>query len=334
LAGGGNNDIIKAAREEKIMFWESFQSTMLGVMQIFILGAAGYVLVRKNVLGQEGLNTLSRLVVEVTLPLLIFCQLIKDFKFNLFPEWWIYPLISIGIMLFGFLLGWLVSGFINGAQRKMQFLSLIGFQNSGYLPLALIAAILPPEKAVPMFICLFMFLLGFNLMMWSLGVYMLSLHESRKFEMGSLFSPPVISTLISLAVVFFGLNAFIPAAVLKPLRMIGDCTLPLALFVVGGSLALIYVKHVDMKAMALIVLFKLVIMPLAGLWLVMRFGFPELMGLMIIMQLAVPPATSLSVIVRHYKKEDLFISQGIFIGHIVSLITVPVFLSLYFSLSR
>ncbi len=316
------------------MFWTSFQSTMLGVLQIFILGAAGYVLVRKNVLGSEGLNTLSRLVVEITLPALIFCQLIRDFRFKLFPEWWVFPLMSVGIMLFGFLLGFLFSGFIKGARHKMQFLSLIAFQNSGYLPLALIAAILPPAKTGPMFIYLFMFLLGFNLMMWSLGVYMLSLHENRKFEMGSLFSPPVISTLVSLAVVFFGLNAFIPEAVLKPLRMIGECTLPLALFVVGGSLAMIRLKNADTRAMVLMVLLKLVIMPLFGLWLVMKFGFPELMGLMIIMQLAVPPATSLSVIVRHYKKEDLFISQGIFIGHIVSLVTVPVFLSLYFSLSR
>jgi len=51
------------------------------------------------------------------------------------------------------------------------------------------------------------------------------------------------------------------------------------------------------------------------------------------MQLAVPPATSLSVIVRHYKKEDLLISQGIFFGHIVSLVTLPLFLSLYFMIS-
>jgi predicted permease len=317
-----------------MMFWEPFQSTMLGVLQIFILGAAGYVLVRKNVLGSEGLDTLSRLVVEITLPVLIFCQLVKDFRFNLFPEWWIYPLMSMVIMLLGFLLGYLCSGFVKGAQRKMQFLSLIAFQNSGYLPLALIAAILPSAKSGPMFIYLFMFLLGFNLMMWSVGVYMLSLHESRKFEMGSLFSPPVISTLVSLAIVFFRLNAFIPEVVLKPLRMIGDCTLPLALFVVGGSLAMIRLRNVDKQAVVSMVLLKLVIMPLFGLWLVTRFRFPELMALMIIMQLAVPPATSLSVIVRHYKKEDLLISQGIFIGHMVSLITVPVFLSLYFSLSR
>jgi predicted permease len=314
------------------MFGEAFRSTVSGVLQICILGAAGYVLVKKNVFGQEGLNTLSRLVVEVTLPVLIFSQLITDFKFNAFPEWWIFPLMSMAITMLGLVLGLLFSGFVKGGKQRMQFLSLIAFQNSGYLPLALVAAVLPPEKAGPMFIYLFMFLLGFNLVVWSFGVYMLSLHERKRFEMGGLFSPPVISTLLSLGIIFLGANRFIPDAVLKPLKMIGVCTVPLAMFVVGGSLALIHVKHADKKAMASMILVKLIIMPLIGLWLVTQFRFPEFIGLMIIMQLAVPPATSLSVIIRHYKKEDLLISQGIFWGHIVSLITIPFFLSIYFSL--
>jgi predicted permease len=111
--------------------------------------------------------------------------------------------------------------------------------------------------------------------------------------------------------------------------MIGDCTLPLAMFVVGGSLAMIRVKNVDVKTMGLLLLVKLVILPLLGLALVARLQLPELIGLLIILELAVPPATTLSVITRHYKKEDLLISQGIFFGHLVSLVTLPVFLSLY-----
>jgi len=45
-----------------------------------------------------------------------------------------------------------------------------------------------------------------------------------------------------------------------------------------------------------------------------------------------PSATSLSVIARHYEKEDLLISQGIFFTHIFSVLSIPLFLSLYFTL--
>jgi hypothetical protein len=314
------------------MFLESFKITGLAVAQIFLLAALGYFLIKRNMLGPEGLNALSRLVIEVTLPLMIFCQLIKDFSFALYSNWWIFPLISIAITIAGLIVGSVFLGFIRGPQHKLQFLSLIAFQNSGYLALALVAALLPSDKLDSMFTYIFLFLLGFNLVMWSLGVYILSFTRAKKFELGSLFSPPVIATLVSLILIFFSLNKFIPEAVLKPLRMVGDCTLPLAMLVVGGNLASIHLGHIDKKAMSLMILAKLIILPVLGIWLVIKFKFPELVGLLILMQLAVPSATSLSLIITHYKKEDLLISQGIFLSHIVSLVTLPLFLSLYFTL--
>jgi predicted permease len=232
----------------------------------------------------------------------------------------------------GLLAGFLCGGFIKGSQYRIQFLSSIAFQNSGYLPLALIAALLPKERINPMFIYLFLFLLGFNLVMWSLGVYLLTFARAKRFELGSFFSPPVIATIFSLIFVFLGLNEFVPEAILKPLRIVGDCTLPLAMFVVGGNLADMHLVSLDKKAIFLMSLAKLIILPLLGLALIIKFKLPESLGLLILMQLAMPPATSLSIIVRHYHKEDLFISQAVFLGHLLSLITIPLFLSLYFTL--
>jgi predicted permease len=315
------------------MFFESFRITGLAVAQSFLLGAIGFFLVKKNILGSEGLNALSRLVIEVTLPILIFCQLIKDFRFSLYPNWWIFPLMSMAITAVGLVSGFLFSRFINGPQHKLQFLSLVTFQNSGYLPLALIAALLPPEKVGAMFIYLFLFLLGFNIVMFSLGVHIICFHKNKQFEMGSLFSPPVIAIIVSLLAIALGINNFVPTQILKPLRMVGDCTLPLAMFVVGGSLAEIRVVRVEKNAIFLMTLAKLIILPALGILLLMKFKFPELIGLLIVMELAMPPATLLSVITRHYKKEDLLISQGILLGHIISIVTIPVFLSLYFMIN-
>jgi len=138
-----------------------------------------------------------------------------------------------------------------------------------------------------------------------------------------------MATIISLLLVAVGINNFVPAGILKPLRMVGDCTLPLAMFVVGGSLAEIQVVRVNKIAIFLMSLAKLIILPALGILLVMKFRLPELVGLLIVMELAMPPATLLSVISRHYHKEDLLISQGILLGHIISIATIPLFLSLY-----
>jgi predicted permease len=311
------------------MLASSFRITAVAVGQIFLLAAIGYLLVKRNILGHDGLDALSRLTVDITLPILIFCQLVKDFTFSRYPHWWLFPLINLLITFAGFILGAVFSVFIKGGQHKAQFLSLIAFQNSGYLPLPLIAALLPKDQADTMFIYLFLFLVGFNLVVWSAGKYMLTFSGPKKFELGSLFSPPVIAAMLGLGFVFFGLNKFVPDSVLKPLRMLGDSTLCLAMLVVGGNIAQIHLHKVNKEALSLIILAKLIILPLFGLWLVLRLRLPQLLGLLILMELAVPSATSLSVIIRHYKREDLLISQGIFFSHILSIITIPVFLSLY-----
>lgn len=315
------------------MFLDSFKITGFAVAQIFLLGAVGFVLVKKRFLEDQGLGVISRIVIEVTLPLLIFCQLVKDFRFERYPNWWIFPLLSLLITACGLVCGFLFVKFIKGAApNRLQFLSLVAFQNSGYLPLALVNALLPKADAGAMFIYIFLFLLGFNLLMWSVGVYMLTFSRAKKFEMGSFFSPPVIATLFSLVFIFFGLYKFVPQFVIRPMQMLGDCTLPLALIVVGGNLGQISLKKIYKRTLFFALLAKMIILPLAGLWVLAQLKLPELIGLLILIQLAMPPATSSSLIVSHYKKEDLCISQGIFFGHFLSLITLPIFLSLYFSL--
>ena len=313
------------------MFWESFRTTFLGVIQILLLAGLGYFLVKKELLGEACLGTLSRLVVNVTLPLLIFCQLIKEFSYKLYPDWWLYPLLSIIITIAGLAIGFVLAKFIPDSRQKTQFISLIAFQNSGYLPLALIAALLPGEAANAMLVYLFLFLLGFNLVIWSFGVQMLTSSRAQKFAMGSLFSPPVIATILGLVFVSFAIESWIPEFVFKPMKMVGDCTLPLALMVVGGSLAQIVFRYVEIRAIILLILAKLIVLPLLGLWVVMYFNLPQLLGLLVLMQLAMPPATSLSLITKHYKVSDILISEGVFFGHLVSIITVPIFLSLYFT---
>jgi predicted permease len=312
------------------MFAQAFRVTASAVIQILLLAAVGYFLKKRNTLSDPGLDALSGLVINVTLPILIFIQLAREFNFKVYPNWWVFPLLSLFITLFALAVGLMFIGFIRGAQKKLQFLSLVTFQNSGYLPLAIFAALLPAYKTGEMFIYLFLFLIGFNLIIWPLAIYILSFSKKAKLEFDNLFNPPVIAALLGIAAVFLGLNRFIPNTVFKPLKLIGDCTVPLAMFVVGADLARIKVEHFDKNAMFWMGLVKLVILPLAGLWLIFKLSLPESIGLLILIQLAVPSATSLSVIVRHYKKEDLLISQGIFFSHILSVITIPVFLSLYF----
>lgn len=314
------------------MFLEHFKITGLAMAQIFILGALGYILVRKNMLSHAGLDALSRLVIQIIFPALIFTQLLQNFSFSLFPNWWLFPLVSLLITAAGLIVGLLLLKVIKLKTHKLQFLSLVGFQNSGYLPLAMAASMFSGQEMNNIFIYIFLFLLGFDLVAWSLGIYMLTYDKQVKFKLQNIFSPPVIANLSTLAIISLGLNKFIPVLVFKPLQMVGNCTLPLALIVVGGNVALVDLKNINKKVVSFFLLGKLIILPALGIWLVLSLRLPQLFGFLIVMQLAMPSATSLSVIIRRYNREDTLISQGVFFSHIISLITIPLFLGLYLSL--
>jgi len=314
------------------MFFESFKITGAGIGQIIILGGVGFFLVKRDILKKEALHFLSRLVIEVTLSAMIFCQLMSNFSFSAYVNWWVFPILSAAVTSAGLLIGLIFSVFIKELQKKLQFLSLITFQNSAFIPIVLVAALLPKESADKMMVYLFLFLLGFNAAILSFGVYLLTFTKAKKFEINSLFNPPVIATIASLVFVYFGLPRFVPEFVFRPLKMIGDCTVPLSMFIVSANLAEIKLRHIDKAAMFFTVLAKLVILPLLGVLLVVKFKIDCLIGLLIVMQLAVPSATLLSVIMTHHKREDFLISQGVFFTHIASIITVPLFLSLYFAL--
>lgn len=314
------------------MFLENFRITSLAMAQIFILGALGYYLVRRNIFSRAGLDALSRLVIQIIFPAMIFTQLLQNFSFNLYPNWWIFPLVSLIITVSALIVGLFLLKLIKLKNHKLQFLSLVGFQNSGYLPLAMVASIFSGQEMNNIFIYIFLFLLGFDLVAWSLGIYMLTYDQKVKFKLQHIFSPPVIANLSTLAIIALGLNKFIPQSIFKPMQMVGNCTLPLALIVVGGNVALVHLKDVDKKTVFFFLLGKLIILPALGIWIVLKLGLPQLFGFLIVMQLAMPSATSLSVIVRRYNREDALISQGVFFSHIISLITVPLFLGLYLSL--
>ncbi len=315
------------------MLWQAFRINGLAVTQILLVAGVGYFLKRTNFLSDKGLDALSRLVIDVTLPLMIFAQLVTGFDIKAHGNWWIFPLISFAVTIFGLAVGGVFSVLIEGKCKKLQFVNLVSFQNSGFLPIALVAALLPRSQASVMFIYLFLFLIGFNLVMWPMAAYLFSCSRQSQVKVSTILNPPVVAALLGLVAVFLGAGRYIPGVVVQPMQLLGNCTVPLAMIVVGADLAQMKISRFDGRSMFFLAIAKLMMMPLIGLWFVSIVPLPPLAGLLIVMQCAVPPATSLSVIVRAGGHEDMLVSQGIFIGHVLSIITLPVFLSLYLSVA-
>jgi predicted permease len=307
-----------------------FHSVSLAMLQLFFLGAIGYFLVKRKTISGEGLNGLTRLLIEIMMPALVFYQLVTKFNFSAYTNWWKWMVLSPLMIGAAILIGYLFVFSEKDAQARKEFVSLVGFQNSGYMPLTLVGWIVAPEHLSTILIYLFLFVVGFNLVIWSWGVYFLSSHKAKYFSFSSMFTPPVVATLAAFALILLKLHTRVPQVVLAPLQLLGNCSFPLAMLVVGGTLADLYDgKPLNKSLIIRLVAVKLVLLPLLGLLLISWAKFSYLVSFLIVLELALPSALTLTVIARRYGQQERIISQGVFITHIVSLITLPLILTLF-----
>jgi predicted permease len=319
-----------------MIFIEAFRTTFGAILELVLLGAIGFYLIKRRLLSDEGLQMLSNLVIGLFLPCFIFAEIFKKFTFSLYPDWWTFPLYSVLVSAVGFVLG-LAFLRADGELHKdrQEFLGITTFQNSGYLPLPLVASLLPAGTAQQMFIYIFLFLLGFNVMIFSFGSWLLcNKSDGRRFDFKHMFNAPVIATLSALVCVFLNIHRFLPDVVFNPIELLGRCAIPLSILVVGGNLASLKTNgHSYAKSLKWGLLIKLIILPFLFLWLVILTKPKPLVGLLLVLQAAMPPATLLSVISKVQQREGPLVNQAIFYGHLISIVTIPLFLALFWIFS-
>ena len=173
-------------------------------------------------------------------------------------------------------------------------------------------------------------LVGFDILLWSLGVWLMTGEQGKKFDFRKLVNPPMLATLIAVLLMFLGLGQKIPGVVLNPIKMLGNCLLPLVMLVLGGNFALTSLKNVQIADALSVVVTKLVIYPALMILFVVALRVPYLIGFFLVLEAAVPSANSLSVIGRYYRTGNQnMINQGLFFTNILSIVTIPIFLMLY-----
>lgn len=308
----------------------SFETTFQAMLQVFILGAIGYALVKTKFLKTEGLELLSGLVINIILPAFNFSQIIAHFQPERFSNWWVFPLLGFGMTLGGFFLASTVLLVTPGFKSKREFKALVAFQNSGYMPLTILAAFPPSEAIAQLNVYILIFLIGFDILLWTLGVWLLTSEKKGCCDWKKLLNPPMLATIAALILMFTHVGGHIPQVILKPVKMLGDCLLPLIMVVLGGNFALTEIKKIPVWDVAAVVLTKLIFYPVIMLIFLAAVPVSHMIGFLLILEAAVPCANTLSVITRYYRTANQdFINQSLFFTNVLSVLTIPLFLTLY-----
>ena len=242
------------------------------VVPVFIIVALGYLLRKKNLINDNFVSLSSKIVFNVSLPVLIFVEIAKinldvilDFKLILF--------VYIGTLIAFFLI-WIFSiPFIKEGKDQSVFLQGSFRGNFAIVGLALIANLYGPEKLGKASL-----VLAFTIPLYNvLAVIALTVPVRKEKNMDMkktlweiLKNPLVLGVLVALPFSYFKIQ--INDLILTTANYVAALALPLALLGIGGFLNFDDVKE-GFKLTGISTIIKLIIIPSAATVAAYNLGF-------------------------------------------------------------
>ena len=217
---------------------------------------------------------------------------------------------------------------IRDPKEHGTFCLATAIQNYGFIPIPLILA-LYPEVASETLGVLFVHNLGLELVLWTVGIIVLS--GSANGAWRRLINGPSVAIVIGLLLNFTGAFKLIPAPVATTFEQLGNCAIPVSLLLVGVALAGVLMKEkfeLNWRVACGALLTRFAIMPAVFLGAAFLIGssFSEL-SLILIVEASMPAAVFPIVIAKHFDGRPSIAVQVFLVTSAVSLILTPLILA-------
>lgn len=316
-------------------FGPAFEVTFFAVLRVFLIVAAAGLLVRRRIIPQEHIQALAGMTIKVFLPCLIFSNIVAEFQPRTMPFWWRLPLVGVAMAAVTAGLGALV--FWRELPAKKNMIPLAAFQNAAYLTLPLAHVLLPDAYRI-YDLYLFLFILSFSPILWTVGKYLSTSAGRRNALWRELITPPFVANVLAVALVLLGVRRWVPAMVLESTELLGSAAVPVANFILGAVLgtATWNLRPFWFDAVRAIGV-KLVLAPLLMLIVLRTTGWADgndVLGLFLMLQAAAAPATGILMQIRHYGGDSNKIGAIMLASYVVCLVSLPFWLALWRTLAR
>jgi len=313
------------------LFFAGFYGMFDALARVFIVIIVAGLLVRKKIITQEQITALSKVTVLVFLPALVFSNTTQHFNPKDLPYWWILPIVGIVMSLIGFIFA--AGVFAIDFKKNKNLTAIASMQNAGYLVLP-IGQVIYPEHFNEFAVITFLFILGYNPILWTLGKYLSTSSEtSIKFQTKDLITPPAIANILSLLIVILGFQNIFPNFFIDSVSLVGEAAVPVATFVLGATLGTVSLKKFPKVWNIIRVTFvKYILLPIVTIailyWLKIADTNPLLADFFVI-QAAAAPATGLILQVRTYGGEVQKVAEMMMLMYMVCLIALPFWIAIW-----
>lgn len=315
---------------------------LLKTAAMFLVILVGWVARRRKALSAETTSTLSRFVVDITFPALVFMQMLKTVDAQVLREGWYLPLICMAILVIGEIVGLFTAPLFARKEQRRTFVFLISISNWVYLPLP-IAQALYDDAGVR---TILLYNVGAQLVLWSMGVWTLRGGKpDREALLNLLKNPGLLATGIGILVALYipesrvlakqdpgagaGVLAYTARALFEGLELTGNLTIALSLIVIGGQLGGLDVSsRSDTKAVVGVLITRLVLTSFVTIGVVqlLKAGgveIPEMPRMLGYVVAFMPVAVSCSIFTERFGGDTSLAARSIFYSTLISIGSVP-----------
>ena len=293
---------------------------------LFLVIIVGYIANKVGILDKSQNQKLSSLILNITCPALILSSVFEtksgDFK-TVIQIFIISIAIYIVLPFMGILFGKILK--VPKEDRNLyQFMTI--FSNIGFMGYPVIQSIFGTQALFFAAICNMIF----NIFCYSYGIYLRSEYIKLTLDFKKIINPGIIFSII--AVIIYLTKWQMPQIIGETSSLIGATTTPLAMMLIGSSLADIPPKEVinDVR-IYLYTIIKQIVMPILFWWVLKFIVFDKVVLGVLVILVAMPVGSITVMFCNQYKGNVDLASKSIFITTLASVFTIPTLVYLLFT---
>jgi len=298
-----------------------FISILAVVLPVYLTMAVGFAVRKIGLLPTEVDAGMMRLCVTLLTPCLIIERVVGNTSVMKPLPVLVAAGLGFALVVLGIAISYFASPLIGLRKHegRRSFAVSCGLQNYGFVAIPIVTALFPDPGTLGV---LFTFTLGVELACWTVGVGLLTGLNKAPWKLA--LNPPVLTILFSLLLNFTGLYVYVPGFIHNTLAMLGACAVPLAVLIIGASIADIWGQEKVRWSIAVLApLLRLGVIPIAFIAAAWLLPLSIELKRILIIQGAMPSAVFSIMVARHYGGHAPTAVQCVLATTFVSMITTP-----------
>ncbi len=295
------------------------------MMVLFLIMMVGYLCRRIGLFSADASKMLSGIVVNVANPALILSSVVNKESAIEGKELVMTMGLAIGTYVVLLVLAEIVPRVLRAGKRDYGVYKVMTvFSNIGFMGFPLLTAMYGSESLL----YASLFLIPYNVLIYTYGVGALTKEEGAKKENKTIpwkkiFNIGVIACIIT--IILYITRIRVPQVVEDVVNTLGNLTAPLSMMVIGDAMSQMKIKELlKDKRLMIFTAVKLLLIPIAGLFVIKQMGFTPMLNGVFLVMLSTPVGSMTAMLAQQYDGNYELASKGVALTTLLSVVTMPI----------